>query len=466
MRKAALLASTGRVPAAVAMMAAAPVLPAVFMAPPTVEDLQARLEELRDESAAIAALFTEEEREPTDEEAENLEANETEFNKVSKSLKAMKAATLTIPTAGRKTTDPSNPTPTTPARPKDSARHGFESFGQFALTLVNVARREEAAVTRMNNVATTFGSESVGADGGFVVPPEFRQSIWEKVNTQENLLTRCAQFQVGGNSITIPKDETTPWQSTDGVLAYWEGEGDATTASKPQLKLDTLRLAKLMALVPISEELLADGPAIESWLRMKAPAKMVAKINTAIVRGTGVGQPLGILNAGSLVSVAKETSQDAATIWFANIVKMYSRLYAPLRGNAIWLINQDVEQSLYQMAFDPEATSKVPVYLPPGGLSASPYGSLLGRPVVPVEPCSTLGTQGDIFLVDLQQYLALTKAGGGVQTDVSMHLYFDQALQAFRFIFRCNGQPLWGSTLSPEQGSNTRSWAVTLDARA
>jgi HK97 family phage major capsid protein len=447
----------------------------VMMAARTVEDLRTERETLVAASQAILDQADADGADVSDEDLETIEENKGKIANLDRQISAREAIEASrtppaAPSAGRRTTPEAGREPggRLPASPKDSARMGFKSFGEFALTLVDHAKQKQVAVERMHNVVSTFGSESVGADGGFIVPPEFRQSIWEKVNTQENLLTRCAQLQVGGNSITIPKDETTPWQTSGGILTYWEGEGDATTASKPQLKLDTLRLAKLMSLVPISEELLADGPAIESWLRMKAPAKMVAKINTAIIRGTGVGQPLGILNAGSgtLISVAKETSQDAASVWFANIVKMYGRLYAPLRGNAVWLINQDVEQSLYQMAFDPEATSKVPVYLPPGGLSTSPYGTLLGRPVIPAEACSTLGTQGDIILTDLSQYLALTKAGGGVQTDVSMHLYFDQAVQAFRFIFRVNGQPLWGSTIARENGSNTLGAYITLDARA
>jgi HK97 family phage major capsid protein len=143
---------------------------------------------------------------------------------------------------------------------------------------------------------------------------------------------------------------------------------------------------------------------------------------------------------------------------------MWSRMYAPSRRNAIWLINQDIEPQLDAMAFDPKATSKVPVYLPPGGVSGSPYASLKNRPVVPIEACSTLGDQGDIILADMTQYWALTK-GQDIRTDVSMHLYFDQGLQAFRFTFRVNGQPAWGKSIDPQHGSLTRSCFVTLDAR-
>jgi HK97 family phage major capsid protein len=226
-----------------------------------------------------------------------------------------------------------------------------------------------------------------------------------------------------------------------------------------------MRLNKLMALVPVTDELLEDAPGLDSYLRAKAPQKMQSKLNTAIVRGTGAGQPLGIMNAGSLVTVSKESGpQTADTVVYPNIVKMWSRLYAPCRRNAIWIINQDIEPQLLSLAFLASASSPVPAYMPANGLSDSPFATLMGRPVVPVEACSTLGDVGDIMLVDFSQYMALTK-GTDIRVDISMHLYFDQGLQAYRFTFRVAGQPWWGSTITPEFGSATRSWAVALETR-
>ena len=56
------------------------------------------------------------------------------------------------------------------------------------------------------------------------------------------------------------------------------------------------------------------------------------KIDDAILRGTGAGQPLGILKSGALVTVAKESGQtDKITV--ENLVKMWSRLWSRSRGN-------------------------------------------------------------------------------------------------------------------------------------
>ena len=117
---------------------------------------------------------------------------------------------------------------------------------------------------------------------------------------------------------------------------------------------------------------------------------------------------------------------------------MWSRLYGPCRDKAVWLINQDVEPQLFTMTIG-VGTGGIATYMPPGGLSGKPFATLLGRPVLPVEWCPTLGTVGDIVLADLSQYVTISK--GGVDSAQSMHLRFDFDEQAFRFIFRVDGQP-------------------------
>jgi HK97 family phage major capsid protein len=432
--------------------------------------LRAEVTALTDERDGIVAAADAAGEDLTDEQLGEVEELTGKIEAKGKQIAARERVTAGRASAGRR----SAPEPTLDANgnrvvssvaPRNlGARGGFKSFGEFAMA-VRVGVKGANPDQRLLNVATTYGNEGNGADGGFAVPQEFRTSIWQKVMGEDSLITRTDQLVTGANNMTIPADETTPWQTTGGIQAYWENEGGVKTPSKPLLEMKTLRLSKLIALVPMSDELLEDAPGMDSYLRSKAPIKMQSKLNTAIVRGTGVGQPLGFLNSASLVTVSKESGpQTADTILFANIVKMWSRMYAPSRRNAIWLMNQDIEAQLYSMAFDPAATSKTPAFLPAGGLSSSPYATLMGRPVVPCEACSALGDLGDISLVDFSQYMTLTK-GQDIKTDVSMHLYFDQDLTAYRFVFRVAGMPWWNTTLTPENGSATRSWAVTLEAR-
>lgn len=450
-----------------------PPIGVIMMDAPQLADLEARVLEI---TASVDAFRVRAEagEELTDEETDQIEQEADELEKINKKIKALK---LLAPQGQGRRTAPENRTEPTghgrgqrvPATAKDTARHGFTNVGEFAMSVRGhkLGDFESEGVKKLMAAATTFGSEGVGTDGGFTVPPDFSTAIWKKVEAEENLMSRCAELTPAGNSMSIPKDETTPWGSA-GLQVYWESEGAQMTGTKGVLENSTFRLFKLTALSAASEELLEDSQGYESWIMAKVPGIMSHKINTAIISGTGAGQPLGVLKAPSLISVAKETSQPADSIWKANIDKMWSRMYAPWRRNAVWIINQDAEPALEAMGYSPSGVvptaASMPVYLPPGGVADAPYARLKGRPVIPLQAAKTVGDQGDIMLVDFQQYWILRKAAG-LRTDTSMHLYFDQALMAFRWIFRINGQPAWSAAVTPENSSNTLSWAVTLDAR-
>lgn len=349
---------------------------------------------------------------------------------------------------------------------EDRGKWGWKNLGEFAIAVRNGSRQGGHVDPRLVvNAPTTVSQEGVGGDGGFAVPPDFRTTIWQKIAGEDSLLSRTDMNPTTKNTIVFPADETTPWDTTGGVQAYWESEASLMTQSKIALKEKTIRLNKLTALIPVTDELLEDAPGLDSYLRKKVGEKMDFKINLKIVQGVGAGEPLGILNSPSLVSVGAEAGQDEDTLLAVNISKMYSRMYAPLRRNAVWLINQDIEPQLDKMVLEGTAGGVYPVYLPAGGYSVSPYGTLKGRPVIPTQACETLGSKGDIIFAALDQYLTAIKTPN-VKVDVSMHLWFDYDVLAYRFIIRMAGMPWWATYVTPRDGSNYLSWAVTLDERA
>lgn len=350
-------------------------------------------------------------------------------------------------------------------------RRGFAHFGEYLAAVRGASMRPSAIDERLLLSAgpTTYSNESVGADGGFLVPPQYSNEIMSVIESQDSLLSRVRQVPISGTEFKFPANETTA-HSTSGVQAYWDAEADQITQSKPVFKNRSIKLDRLTALVPVTEEALEDAPALGSWINMEAGEKMAFKVNDAIINGTGVGVPLGILNAPCTVSVAKEGSQANDTVMAENVIKMWSRMPAENRGRAVWLIHSDVEVQLMQMSVKvknvagTENVGGVPVWMPPTGLvGGSAFSTLLGRPVIPVESCAALGDLGDIIFADLSQYIAVTK--GGVKSDQSMHFWFDQNIRAFRFVYRLGGQPWLSAAISRKNGSSTLSHFVTLAAR-
>lgn len=359
--------------------------------------------------------------------------------------------------------------------PGGAGNWGWNGFAEFCAAVKVASNPDggagvEKARTRLLNAPTTYGQEGVGADGGFAVPPDFRTEIMRKVFAEDQLLQRTDQIPTASSGVTLPKDEAAPWSST-GIQAYWEGEANQLQQRKPALENSTIKAHKLTALVPVTDELLEDAPAMGAYVLRKGPEVMNTRINDAIVRGTGAGMPLGILNSGCLVSVAKETSQAAATLLGANVIKMFSRLYAGWMADSVWLVNNDVLPQLLQLNIPiknvagTENVGGQPIYVPAGGLRDQPFDTLLGRPVLPIQSCSTLGTVGDIIFASLKQYGAVVRASG-IRADSSIHLFFDYGVTAFRFTFRMGGQPWWSAPLSPKNGSTTIGPFVVLETRS
>jgi HK97 family phage major capsid protein len=342
-------------------------------------------------------------------------------------------------------------------------KRGFQSKADFFSAIVRAAGPNGQRDKRLVFEAAapgTFSNESSGTDGGFLVPPEFSKEIFDLSLTDDNLLSVVDVNPVGGNSMVFPKDETTPW-GTDGVRAFWAGEAAAATATKVKVGDSIMRLHKLIALTPASDEMLADGATLAGYLP-KAMARSIRwKTNEAFLNGTGAGQPLGMFNAGGpAVTVAKDSGQGANTITIGNVSNMLAQLLGDMNG-AFWMFGKAAIPSLLQLTI-----GNVPAFLPVSSpFTQKPVWMLLGLPCVISQHAPAFSSLGDLRLIDGSFYRALTKAGAGIETATSMHLYFDADATAFRSIFRVDGQPKLSAAVTQAKDTPKLSPFVQLASR-
>jgi len=353
---------------------------------------------------------------------------------------------------------------------------GFGSISHFAAHVAKADRSGGRNVTpelaKWLKKAASATSLVEGEDqyGGYLIPPEFRSNLMLAVTQMNEILPRCTGVPMKSTMIKIPYvngfDES-------GSLVYggiqwkWLDELATKTETRPKFGQITLELKKIAGLAYASDEILEDSPmSMENILRNGFRDGLNFALNNVFIRGSGAGQPLGVLNAPCLVTVAKETGQLAATIMFENIVNMYSRIHDT--SGAIWIANQNTLPQLAAMSLA-VGTGGAPVWLPAGGISGAPYDTLMGKPLIWSKHCSTLGTTGDIILADWSQYLVGQKAGQGAdgKYDTSIHLKFDADQTCFRFVFRIDGQPWWPTYLTPPQATgSTLSPFVVLATRS
>jgi HK97 family phage major capsid protein len=352
-------------------------------------------------------------------------------------------------------------------------KRGYASFGAFALDVMSAGPGLDGILRneKLMAAAGTGMTQGVTAEGGILIPPAFSSEIWDGARKpSESMLGYCdvRSIDPGVQSVTFPginETDRATGSRWGGVRGYWKSELTAMNESRPKFRDVKIEPQELCVLGYISDKLLRHAPGAASQLLMKAAADEINfLIGDSIVNGDGAGKPVGFVGHAATVSVSKETGQAAATITKANIDKMWSRCHANWRSGAVWFVNQSAEVALEELAVS-VGTGGVPVYLPAGGVADTPNARLKGRPVVPIEYCAALGTVGDIVLANLGAYCVGTR--GMVDQASSMHLKFDYAQTAFRFIFEVDGQPWLASTLTPyKDTTKTLSPIVTLATRA
>lgn len=338
----------------------------------------------------------------------------------------------------------------------------FPSFGEQLHAVYNAAKPERSAMDARLFNGAGGASESVPSDGGFLVQTDFAAGLLQKTYETGILAARCKKIPLssGANGVKInaldddSRDNGARW---GGIQAFWTGEADELAASKPKFRQMKLFLKKLAGLCYTTDELLSDTTALESVIAQGFAEEFGFKMDDVILNGTGIDQPLGILRSNGLVTVAKETDQTDI-ITALNLTKMWARCWGRSRNNAVWYINQELEPYLYTLKI-----GDIPVYIPAGGLSSTPYGTIFGRPVIPIEQCSAVGEKGDIILADLSQYLLVDK--GGMNAASSIHVRFLYDENVFRFTYHVDGQPIWNAPIIPYKGAGTLSPFVTLSAR-
>lgn len=352
--------------------------------------------------------------------------------------------------------------------------YGQNGFGQFAID-VRQAREDSRApdnlVTWNNAVRSAAGdgmNTFIGADGGYLIPSAFGALIDRIALESAVVRPRAMRIPMTAQRMTFPSvDDTTHAAGVvfGGVQAYFRSEEAQLTSSKVVFGEVALELHKLTALAFVTGETLDWSPlAVDSWLPMKLAQAITWKEEDKFIGGVGAsGEPTGLLNAECKVEVAAEAGQEATTIVFENIIKMSARLWdVSGRNKIIWIANRTIKPELAKM-FIAVGTGGMPVFLPANGAVSQPGETLYNFPIIFTEHASALGTAGDLFLVNLGEYM-VGDASSKTRTDRSIHLKFDYDQPAYRVITYVGGISSWRTAFTPQNG-DTLSPVVTLAAR-
>lgn len=335
----------------------------------------------------------------------------------------------------------------------------FTSLGDMLVAAIRASQSPEPD-SRLVPAAASGASEGIGASGGYLVPEAFADGLIAS-GLEGSVLAPLVDRRTPGRGRTLKLPAIDERSRADGsrwggVKAYWTSEAGQKVATKPQFGLIELEANKITVLVWLTDELLDDAAALEQHVRKLFDAEAGFLLDIAIVAGSGVGEPLGMLNGPALITVPKSAGQAADTLNAQNVRDLWRRLPVASRRRAVWIANEDVETALI-------ADGTPAFYRPAGSVPGSPFATLFGRPIIELEQAPGLGDKGDLILADLSQYLLLDL---GARSVLSADVRFIQDETVLRFVWRLDGAPGWLSPVTPYRGGAARSPFVALAERA
>lgn len=350
---------------------------------------------------------------------------------------------------------------------------GFKTLGQFASMVAKANKTgkmsDELGKWQVKAAGSPSHNISDNESGAYLIPDEWSSDIFKPITQDDMVVSRTRKVMIDRNTVNMPYvngfDESSG-KVYGAVQATWMDEEEAHTATAMKFGTMQLSLKKLGLFAYVTNEMIEDNPsAMEVILRDAFKDALVYEMNDKLIRGTGAGQPQGVLNSAALISVTAETGQAAATVLFENILKMYQRLYN--KNNAVWMINDDCLPQICTMSI-PVGTGGIPVFTPANGAAGRPMDTLMGLPIIWNKHCATLGTVGDIILADWSAYYLGLKAGSSSEGryEVSSHLKFDVDQQTFKLIYRVDGSSSWKSAVTPPNSSATKSPFIVLATRS
>lgn len=331
-----------------------------------------------------------------------------------------------------------------PAGPTSSEPEVYGENGEFSY-FNDVRRARDGDPSARKRIDDYFEGKAMGegtdSAGGFLVPPEVSNELIplrDSVSVLRQLFT----------SQPVTSDTLRFVAQDSGLAVAWTAEFAEKIKNDLSFSEFEAHIYTAAGLATVSNQLLKDAKWNVDQLITKDLAKrFVALEEQAFVNGSGVGQPLGIMNTPGVTSIpfkAAEPKQvelldkisDGITevqtkfLGFPDAIVMHPRTWG-------WLVKgrETESPSVYFVGSGANgvgrrASDPIPGYTSGGVL---PRGELFGLPVycTPNVP-TTLGggTESAVIIGDFSQGLVLDREG--IVTDTSFHVFFTSNQTVFR----------------------------------
>jgi HK97 family phage major capsid protein len=305
--------------------------------------------------------------------------------------------------------------------------------------------------------------ESDDVAGGFALPGDVAVGIYARA-AEESLWLRLGariepMTQPDKTFIAFDDDDETN-DAEAGMTPGFGTEGVAPTAQEARLRRVKLHADTHTILAKCSIEQDEDAPDFMPALEQAMARGLGKRFDRVVLTGLN-GTTSGLLTSPALITITKESGQAAATILWANIVKMWSRLSPGSHENSAWIATPTALPQLLTLSTPIGVAGTVPAAAFAAG---GPTGyTMMGRPVYITSRTKALGTAGDLILADPSQLVIGLRRG--IYVERSPHAHFDEGIISVRARMRACAATIWDAPQTATDGV-TRSPYVVIATRS
>ncbi len=251
----------------------------------------------------------------------------------------------------------------------------------------------------LHGVQMPKNATTVTTGAGAVIPQTVIDKVIQKMEAYGNILPLITRTAYKGG-VSIPTTLVKP-------TASWVAErGDATSVAYTTSSI-TFGYYKLKVKVAISLEM--DVMALSAFERMivdNISEAMTKALETAIINGTGTGQPKGILTETPATGQATTTAATGK-IQYKDLIAAESALPMAYESGAVWCMAKKTFLSIIGM----EDTAGQPIARVNYGLDGKPERTLLGRRVVLNDNVAVAAGSVVAFIFNFKDYVLNTNLG-------------------------------------------------------
>lgn len=326
-------------------------------------------------------------------------------------------------------------------------------------------------------VSKTALAESAGFTGGYTVPTEFYAQLLRYMAEDSFVRQRCTTVPMTTAEMLVPALTQANSAAATGasnffsnIVFQWIPEGGTIQESEPTFRQVHLVARTLIIYSVASVQILQDNAvALDAMLTTLFAEATAWLYDWYILNGTGVNQPLGVLGAGGsgCPAAISQTRVASNAIGFTDINKMMSRFFTGGYKQGIWVTSPSCLPQILALA---DSTNGRLVWLnqfpaqnaEAGGPVAQRIpATIYGMPLYISEKVPTLGTTGDIMLIDPSKMLVGDRLT--IQIEASPYPRFTNYQMVWRAALRWDAQPWPSNPIKLANGDSVSSF-VLLDS--